>query len=69
MLTDRAIQLISNAKIESAVERGEFKDLPGFGKPFEFDEMSLDNNWWIKRKIELEQLSKYAVNKKKRVYK
>ncbi len=57
MLTQRAIQLIAEAKIDSAIKRGEFDKLPGVGKPFEFDELNFDPNGWIRRKIELEKLN------------
>ena len=60
MLTDRAIQLIADAKIESAIVKGEFDNLPGMGRPFEFDEMNVDSNWWIQRKLEREKIKPSA---------
>lgn len=56
MLTPRSIQIIAESKIEHAIETGEFDNLPGFGKPFEFDVMNCDDNWWIRRKMEIEQI-------------
>lgn len=48
--TDLAIQIIADDKIRSAIERGEFDRLPGFGRPLEFDG-SDDPDWWIRRKL------------------
>ena len=63
MFTQRAIDLISDAKIEQAIKEGEFDNLPGFGKPVEFDEMSCDSNWWIRRKVEREELKQLIAAK------
>lgn len=56
MLSDRAIRLIADAKIDQAIAEGDFDDLPGFGRPFEFDDTQYDPNWWIRRKLERERL-------------
>jgi DnaJ homologue, subfamily C, member 28, conserved domain len=40
-------------QIREAMERGEFDDLPGAGKPLE---LSDDPDWWIKSKIARENL-------------
>lgn len=64
VFSERAIQLIADAKINEAIRQGEFENLPGMGKPFEFDEMGYDPNWWIRRKIELENLQKLAKEKR-----
>ena len=58
MLSQRAIQLIAEARIEAAIERGEFDRLPGLGKPFEFDDMRYDPHWWIRRKVERESIQR-----------
>lgn len=46
-------------QIQRAVERGEFDDLPGAGKPI--DGLSIDGthdpDWWVKRLIEREQIT------------
>lgn len=57
IFTQRAIELIANAKIEAAIEAGEFDDLPGLGKPFEFDDTQYDPHWWIRRKVERENMN------------
>ena len=54
--SQRAIELIASAKIEAAIEAGEFDDLSGFGKPFEFDDTQYDPHWWIRRKVERESM-------------
>jgi hypothetical protein len=44
-------------QIEDAVVKGEFANLPGFGKPFEFGGDDQDENWWIKQKLRQEKIS------------
>jgi hypothetical protein len=43
--------------IELAIRRGEFDDLPGAGKPLEGLGTPHDPDWWIRRKIERENLT------------
>lgn len=52
----RAIQLIANAQIEAAIEEGKFDNLPGLGKPFEFDDSHYDPHWWARRKAAHEKM-------------
>ena len=40
-------------QIREAMERGEFDNLPGAGRPLELDD---DPEWWIKSKIKRENL-------------
>lgn len=47
---------VENA-IQQAIRRGEFDNLPGAGKPLEGLSGQLDPDWWIRRKIEREQLT------------
>ncbi|GAB3622729.1 DUF1992 domain-containing protein [Mariniluteicoccus endophyticus] len=43
-------------QVREAIERGEFDDLPGMGKPLtHLDDR--DENWWIRRKLEREGIS------------
>ncbi|TDN91726.1 DUF1992 domain-containing protein [Microbacterium sp. BK668] len=42
--------------IQQAIRRGEFDDLPGAGKPLDGLGDRHDPDWWIRRKIEQEQL-------------
>ncbi|GAA0383216.1 DUF1992 domain-containing protein [Microbispora corallina] len=44
-------------QIREAAERGEFDDLPGAGKPLPGEGKPYDEMWWIKQKLESEDLS------------
>lgn len=44
-------------QIREAIERGEFDNLPGSGKPLEGLSDRPDDDWWIKQKLEREQLA------------
>ena len=46
-------------QVRRAMERGEFDDLPGAGKPLELPETH-DPDWWVKRLIEREQITGVA---------
>ncbi len=52
---DRAAYVES--AIQQAIRRGEFDDLPGYGKPLEGLGDHHDPDWWIRRKIESEKLT------------
>ncbi len=52
---DRALYVES--AIQQAIRRGEFDDLPGAGKPLEGLGTHHDPDWWIRRKIQTEQLT------------
>jgi hypothetical protein len=43
--------------LQQAIRRGDFDDLPGAGKPIPGLGERHDPDWWIRRKIESEQLS------------
>lgn len=43
--------------IQLAIRRGDFDDLPGAGKPIEGLGTHHDPDWWIRRKIETENLT------------
>lgn len=43
--------------IQQAIRRGEFDNLPGAGKPLESIGTHHDPDWWIRRKIETENLT------------
>lgn len=38
-------------QIREAAERGEFRKLPGFGRPLADDSAPYDALWWVKRKL------------------
>ncbi|ROR92709.1 DUF1992 domain-containing protein [Nocardioides aurantiacus] len=44
-------------QIERAMERGEFDDLPGAGKPLGDLGSPYDRDWWLKKLIEREQVT------------
>lgn len=46
--------------IQLAIRRGAFDDLPGAGKPIEGLDRPSGPDWWIRRKIEREQLTGIA---------
>lgn len=52
---DRAAYIES--AIQVAIRRGDFDDLPGAGKPIEGLGDHHDPDWWIRRKIETENLT------------
>ncbi|GAB4011252.1 DnaJ family domain-containing protein [Nocardioides ultimimeridianus] len=43
-------------QVRRAIERGEFDDLPGAGKPIEGLGEEHDPDWWVKRLIERERI-------------
>ncbi|MFD7668341.1 DUF1992 domain-containing protein [Streptomyces sp. NPDC059788] len=47
----------TDRQIREAAERGEFADLPGFGKPLTGLEKPYDDMWWVKEKMSRENLS------------
>jgi hypothetical protein len=53
---DQRAQLVETA-IQQAIRRGDFDDLPGAGKPLPGLTGTHDPDWWIRRKIEREQLT------------
>jgi hypothetical protein len=44
-------------QIRKAMERGDFDDLPGTGKPLHGLDGTHDPDWWVKRLVEREQIS------------
>lgn len=44
-------------QVQRAVERGEFDDLPGFGKPIEGLGADHDPDWWLKKLVERERVT------------
>jgi hypothetical protein len=60
LFSDRAIQIVAENKIRSAIEAGEFDNLPGFGQPAAIFDEPYDPHWWIRRKLQREELSGLA---------
>lgn len=44
-------------QLRRAMERGEFDDLPGYGKPIEGLGEEHDPDWWLKRLVERERIT------------
>jgi hypothetical protein len=44
-------------QIQRAMERGDFDDLPGYGKPIEDLGDRHDPDWWVKKLVEREQIT------------
>ena len=55
-LSAQTLARVAENKIQAAILDGEFERLPGLGKPFEFDEREYDPHWWVRRKLERENL-------------
>ncbi len=53
--TEAAIALLADMQIRKAIERGEFDDLPGSGKPFDLPDHH-DPDWWFKSLVKREGL-------------
>jgi hypothetical protein len=61
LFSDRAIQIVAENKIRAAIAAGEFDDLPGLGKPAAIFDEPYDPHWWIRRKLQREQLQSQVV--------
>ena len=44
-------------QVPQAIERGEFDDLPGYGKPIEDLGSDPDPDWWVKKLVEREHIT------------
>jgi hypothetical protein len=42
-------------QITQAIDRGDFRDLPGYGKPLRLSDQN-DPDWWVKRLVEREKV-------------
>ncbi|WFB08541.1 DUF1992 domain-containing protein [Streptomyces sp. LX-29] len=52
-----SFESFADKQIREAEARGDFADLPGFGKPLPGLDVPYDEEWWIKRKMAREHLS------------
>ncbi|NNV09079.1 DUF1992 domain-containing protein, partial [Geobacillus sp. MMMUD3] len=57
-LADR--DAVAESAIDKAVRRGDFDNLPGMGKPLKGLHSSEDPDWWIKQKLDAEDISGVA---------
>ncbi|OUS97350.1 DUF1992 domain-containing protein [Rhodococcus sp. NCIMB 12038] len=53
---ETAIALLADMHIRKAIERGDFDDLPGSGKPLDLSDAH-DPDWWLKRFMKREGLA------------
>ena len=58
VISDRAIQIVAENKILAAIEAGEFDYLPGLGRPSALIDEPYDPFWWMRRKLQRENLQK-----------
>ena len=56
MLSDRALQIVAENRIRSAIEEGQFDNLPGMGKPSPLIDQPYDPLWWVRAKLKAEDL-------------
>jgi hypothetical protein len=56
VVTDRVIRIVAENKIRAAIETGEFDNLPGLGQRSALIDEPYDPYWWIRRKLEREEL-------------
>jgi Domain of unknown function (DUF1992) len=54
--SEHSIRIIAENKIRAAIEAGDFDHLPGLGKPSPLVDEPYDPFWWIRRKLQAEQL-------------
>lgn len=45
-----------DVQLRQAIERGDFEDLPGFGKPIRIQDED-DPDWWVRQLVEREQVT------------
>jgi len=57
-MSRRVVELVAENRIREAIEEGKFDDLPGFGKPIEDIDEPYDPDWWIKKWIRREGMSR-----------
>jgi hypothetical protein len=56
MLTDRAIRIVAENSIRTAIEAGEFAKLPELGQPAAIFDEPYDPYWWMRRTLQREGL-------------
>ena len=57
-LSRRAIEVVAENRMREAMEQERFEDLPGFGKPIADIDEPYDPDWWIKKWIRREGMSR-----------
>ena len=62
-LARRAIEIVAENRIREAIEAGQFENLPGLGLPIEDIDEPYDPDWWIKKWIRREGMSRTLAEK------
>jgi DnaJ homologue, subfamily C, member 28, conserved domain len=57
-LSRRAIEIVAENRMREVMERERFEDLPGFGKPIADIDEPYDPDWWVKKWIRREEMSR-----------
>jgi hypothetical protein len=55
--SERAIAIVAENKLRAAIDAGEFDNMPGQGKPSPLIDAPYDPWWWVRQKLQAEQLS------------
>jgi len=62
-MSRRAVQVVAENRIREAIEEGQFDDLPGLGKPIADIDEPYDPDWWVKKWIRREGMSRELAEK------
>lgn len=57
-MSRRALDIIVENRIREAMEEGKFDDLPGIGKPIPDIDEPYDPDWWVKKWMRRERISR-----------
>ena len=56
LMSERAIRIVADHKLRAAINAGEFDNLPGLGKPSPLIDEPYDQWWWVRRKLQREEV-------------
>ena len=62
-ISDRALRIVAENKLRAAIEAGQFEHLPGLGRPSPLMDEPYDPNWWIRRKLNREDLQEVLLRR------
>jgi hypothetical protein len=62
-MSRRTIELVAENRIREAIEEGRFDNLPGLGEPIADIDEPYDPDWWIKKWIRREGMSRTLAEK------
>jgi hypothetical protein len=57
-MSRRAVQVVAENRIREAIDAGQFDNLPGFGQPIADIDEPYDPDWWVKKWIRREGMSR-----------